>query len=332
MTKKDNIHKESPNHVEAMSTAATDLLESMSREMRMKASYPYMDGERLFWYYPPLNRHGVPLRDMNLDQRRYAMNLIASGLDKEAYDKVKKIIGLETVLASLEASEGLNSFIRDPELYYLTIFGDPTGIEPWGWRAEGHHISLNFSLWNGDVIAVTPLFFGSNPARVPNGPNKGMRVLSRREDLALQLGSTLDSYQKSKAVIYEEAPYDIVTYNSTRASLPLEEGIPWSRLKRNQQDVLVQLVNEYVRQVRSEVYDDFIARVTEQGFERLHFAWGGKIDGTLPHYYRIHGGDFLVEFDNYQNGANHIHSVWRQVSNDFAADVLREHLYAYHVL
>ena len=274
----------------------------------------------------------MPLRDMNSNQRWHAMNLVASGLDKEAYDKFKKIIELETVLASLEASEGLNSFIRDPELYYLTIFGDPTGIDPWGWRAEGHHISLNFSLWKDEVIAVTPLFFGSNPARVPSGPNKGMRVLSRREDLALQLGSTFDSYQRSKAVIYEEAPYDIVTYNSTRASLPLEEGISWSGLKPNQRDILIQLVKEYVGQVRPEVYDDFICRVTEQGFDRLHFAWGGKIDGTLPHYYRIHGGDFLVEFDNYQNGANHIHSVWRQVSNDFASDVLREHLYAYHVL
>ena len=326
------MHKEGPNHVEVMSAAATALLESMSHEMRMKASYPYMDGERLFWYYPPLNRHGVPLRDMNSDQRRYAMNLMASGLDKKAYDKAKKIIELETVLAGLETSERLNSFVRDPELYYVTIFGDPTGIEPWGWRAEGHHISLNFSSWKGEVISVTPLFFGSNPARVPSGPNKGMRVLSHREDLALELGNTLDTSQKSKAVIYEEAPYDIVTYNSTRASLPLEEGIPWSGLKRNQQDILIQLVKEYVGQVRSEVYDDFIGRVTEQGFDRLHFAWGGKIDGTLPHYYRIHGGDFLVEFDNYQNGANHIHSVWRQVSNDFATDVLREHLYAYHVL
>ena len=118
----------------------------------------------------------------------------------------------------------------------------------------------------------------------------------------------------------------------SKASLPFEEGLPASRMTGVQKEVLTALVDDYVGQVRGDVHEGRMAGVIEQGIDRLHFAWGGPVDGSLPHYYRIHGGDFLVEFDNYQNGANHVHSVWRDVGNDFASDVLRDHLLAYHVL
>ena len=149
---------------------------------------------------------------------------------------------------------------------------------------------------------MTPFFFGSNPARVPAGPKEGLRVLSRREDLALELAASLDKAQLAKAVIYEDAPYDIVTYNSTRASLPYEEGLQASHMNGTQKEMLTALVQEYVGQVRDDVRDGRMAGVIDEGIDRLHFAWGGPVDGSLPHYYRIHGGDFLVEFDNYQNG------------------------------
>jgi hypothetical protein len=315
-----------------MAEAASALLAGLSADLSAKASYPYMDGERMFWYYPPLNRHGVPLRDMDVAQRSLAMALMASGLNEASYKKATQIIDLETVLREVEADQGVNSFRRDPELYYFTVFGEPGGTDPWGWRAEGHHISLNYSIWGDEVISVTPFFFGSNPAEVRTGPRKGLRILSRREDLALELAASLDGGQRSKAVIYEEAPYDIVTYNSSRASLPFEEGLPASRMTGVQKELLTALVDDYVGQVRGDVHEGRMAGVIEHGIDRLHFAWGGPVNGSIPHYYRIHGGDFLVEFDNYQNGANHVHSVWRDVGNDFASDVLRDHLLAYHVL
>ena len=315
-----------------MAEAATTLLSSLSLELRDKATYPYLDGERQFWYYPPLNRHGVPLRDMDSGQRERALGLMASGLNERSNTMAREIIGLETILGKIEGEQGLNTFRRNPELYYFTVFGEPGNSDPWGWRAEGHHISLNYSIWKDEVISVTPFFFGSNPARVPTGPQEGLRVLSRREDLALELAASLDSSQLSKAVIYEDAPYDIVTYNSTRASLPYEEGLKASKMNGTQKEMLTALVQEYVGQVRDDVGEGCMARVIEEGIDRLHFAWGGPVDGSIPHYYRIHGGDFLVEFDNYQNGANHVHSVWRDVHNDFASDVLSKHLLSYHVL
>ena len=315
-----------------MADAASAFLASLSDELRAKATYHYLDGERVFWYYPPLNRHGVPLRDMNTTQRELALGLMASGLNERSNGMARQIIGLEAVLAEIEREQGLKTFLRNPELYYFTVFGEPGGVDPWGWRAEGHHISLNYSIWGDEVISVTPFFFGSNPARVPSGPQEGLRILSRREDLALELAASLDRSQLSKAVIYEDAPYDIVTYNSTRASLPYEEGLPASRMNGTQKEMLTALVEEYVSQTRDDVSRDRMDAVIAEGIDRLHFAWGGPVDGSIPHYYRIHGGDFLVEFDNYQNGANHIHSVWRDVHNDFATDVLSKHLLNYHVL
>mgnify|MGYP001331690927 FL=1 len=165
------MHKEGPNHVEVMSAAATALLESMSHEMRMKASYPYMDGERLFWYYPPLNRHGLPLMNMSSEQQELAHALLKSGLTETSYSQAKQIIELELVLGAIEKDQGRPNFVRDPERYYFTVFGDPSNDEyPWGWRIEGHHISLHFSIWADSVLSTTPFFFGSNPAEVLSGP------------------------------------------------------------------------------------------------------------------------------------------------------------------
>ena len=153
-----------------MADAASAFLSSLSDELRAKATYSYLDGERLFWYYPPLNRHGVPLRDMSSAQRELALGLMASGLNERSNGMARQIIDLETVLARVEREQGLKTFLRNPELYYFTVFGEPGGADPWGWRAEGHHISLNYSIWGDEVISVTPFFFGSNPARVPRRP------------------------------------------------------------------------------------------------------------------------------------------------------------------
>ena len=317
-----------------MSEACARFLDSLSADQRQKTTYEYMDGERIFWYYPPLNRHGLPLRDMDPRQRELALALMSTGLTDDSYQKARQIVDHEAVLGPLEKEEGRISFVRDPELYYFTAFGDPNSDEPWGWRVEGHHISLNFSVWGDDIISMTPFFFGANPAEVRKGPKAGLRILGRREDLAFELMDSLDAGQRSKAVLYDKAPYDILTYNSSKVSLPAEEGLPASKMSETQRGILKALVSEYVTQVRQELAAERLAAVEEHGLGRLHFAWAGPVEAGSgnAHYYRIHGGDFVVEFDNRQNGANHIHSVWRDVENDFAQDVLREHLLLYHVL
>lgn len=316
-----------------MTKAAKRFVESLSGDQRDKTIYEYMDGERIFWYYPPVNRHGIPLRDMDDDQRQLAYSLMETGLTDRSFDQAKLIIEHESVLGPLEKEAGVTSFVRDPDLYYWTVFGDPgSDKEPWGWRVEGHHVSLNFSLWGDKFISMTPFFFGSNPAEVRKGPKKGLRILDQREDLGYELMNSLDKGQTSKATIYSEAPYDILTYNASRVSLPPEEGLPASKMNDTQKDILRNLVNVYVNQVRTDMAQEKLQRLEEEGFDGLHWAWGGPLEQGKEHYYRIHGGNFVVEFDNRQNGANHIHSVWRDVENDFANDVLREHLLLYHVL
>ena len=316
-----------------MTKAAKRFVESLSGDQRDKTIYEYMDGERIFWYYPPVNRHGLPLRDMDDDQRQIAYSLMETGLTDRSFDQAKLIIEHESVLGPLEKEAGVRSFVRDPDLYYWTVFGDPASDkEPWGWRVEGHHVSLNFSLWGDKFISMTPFFFGSNPAEVRKGPKKGLRILDQREDLGFELMNSLDQGQASRATIYGEAPYDIITYNSSRVSLPPEEGLPASKMNDTQKDILRNLVNVYVNQVRTDMAQEKLQRLEEEGFDGLHWAWGGSVEEGKEHYYRIHGGNFVVEFDNRQNGANHIHSVWRDVENDFANDVLREHLLLYHVL
>ena len=318
--------------VSQMTEACSNFLNSLNSDQKAKTVYSYLDGERIFWYYPPLNRHGLPLREMDAKQRQLAYAVMASGLTDKSYEQAKLIIEHEDILGPLEVEQDKVTFLRDTERYYFTIFGEPGGSDPWGWRVEGHHVCLNYSIWNDKVIAVTPFFFGANPAEVRKGPKNGLRILGDREDLAFELMESLDAGQQSKAIIYDEAPLDILTYNSSKVSLPREEGLPASRMSGTQQEMLMALVTLYVSQVRSDVAQERLDAFKTNGIDGIHLAWAGPVDKSKAHYYRLHGGDFLVEFDNRQDGANHIHSVYRDVENDFASDVLRQHLLLYHVL
>ncbi len=325
-------HSKTTHAATRMAEACNAFLLSLSKEQRAKATYQYEDGERVFWYYPPLNRHGLALRDMDAAQRELAHVVMASGLTAKSYELAKLIIDHELVLGPLEKENGQVTFVRDPDLYYFTVFGEPGGTSPWGWRAEGHHVSLHFSIWGDKVLSVTPFFFGANPAEARKGAKTGLRILGRREDLAFELMDNLDRGQRSEAIIYDKAPLDILTYNSSKVSLPREEGLPASRMSGTQKEMLMSLVSEYVGQVRADLSKERLDAIKEQGIDGFHFAWAGPTEKSQEHYYRIHGGNFVVEFDNRQDSANHIHSVWRDVENDFAQDVLRDHLLLYHVI
>jgi hypothetical protein len=321
-----------PKAAAEMRQAATKFLDSLSGDQKARAAFSYYDGERILWYFPPLNRHGLTLRDMDENQRQLAYGLMATGLADKANEQARLIIEHEAVLGPLEKEQGRVTWDRDPLLYSWTIFGDPAGTEPWGWRIEGHHVSLHYSVWGDKVLSVTPFFFGANPAQVPKGPKQGLRILGTSEDLAFELMESLDSGQRSKAVIFDEAPLDILTYNASRASLPKEQGLPATQMNGTQREILTALVTEYVSRVRSDVSQERLDTLRQGGLEKIHLAWGGPTEKGKAHYYRLHGGSFVVEFDNRQNGANHIHSVWRDVENDFAQDVMREHLLMYHIL
>jgi hypothetical protein len=322
-----------PQAASEMRGVALALLNSLDATQKAAINYSYHDGERIFWYYPPLNRHGLALRDMSEEQRGLAYALMATGLTEDSNRQAQLIIEHEAVLGPLEEEQGQVTFRRDALLHLWTIFGDTgSDAEPWGWRVEGHHVSLHYSVWGDRVLSVTPFFFGANPAEVRKGPKQGLRILGTSQDIALELMESLDAGQKSRAIIYDEAPADIITFNSSKASLPKEEGLPATAMSGTQREMLMALASEYVTRIRCDLAEDKLNALRQGGLEKIHLAWGGPIDRTQPHYYRLHGGDFVVEYDNRQNGANHIHSVLRDVNNDFAADVLRDHLLMYHVL
>ena len=312
--------------------ACSNWLESLTPEQKAKGTFHFLDGERILWYYPPFNRHGLPLRDMDADQRQLAYKVMESSLAPDAYEKACLIIDHELVLGPLEKEEGHISFDRDPELYYWTVFGEPGGDAPWGWRAEGHHISLHINVWKDKIISITPFFFGANPAEVRKGPKQGMRILDKREDVAFDLINSFDGDQKSKAIIHEKAPWDILMYNASRAVVHDNEGLAGSEMSGTQKETLMSLISEYVTQVRAEVAQDKMSELHQQGLDDFRLVWAGGLDRSKDHYYRIHGGNFIVEFDNIQNGNNHIHSVWRDVANDFAEDIMRDTRLMYQVL
>ena len=163
----------------------------------------YDSPERLNWHFIPRARKGLPIKELSPEQRALAFGLIQSGLAGSGFFKATTIMSLEQILRELEKGRGP---VRDPELYYLTIFGKPLDRGKWGWRVEGHHLSLNFALEDGKIVAATPAFFGSNPAEVRQGPAQGLRTLADREDRALRLVQALDDDQRKKAIFAEKAP------------------------------------------------------------------------------------------------------------------------------
>ncbi|MBM3942399.1 MAG: DUF3500 domain-containing protein [SAR202 cluster bacterium] len=321
-----------PQAAAQMKDAAIKFLGTLKPDQKAKATFSLYDGERIFWYYPPMNRHGLKIKEMDANQRQAAKALMATGLTPDSNQKANAIMDHEAILGPLEKEQGHIAWERDPLLYSWTIFGDPNSAkEPWGWRVEGHHVSLHYTIWGERVVSVTPFFFGANPSEVRKGPKQGLRILGASEDLALELMNSLDAGQKSKALIFDEAPADILTFNASRASLPKEQGLPASRMSGTQKEILMSLCAEYVNRVRSDVSKERLDSV-RSNLDNIHLAWGGPAERAKPHYYRLHGGSFVVEFDNRQNGANHIHSVWRDVENDFANDAMRDHLLMYHAI
>lgn len=308
-----------------MAEAASRFLSALGDEQRARVTFPFEGDERLTWYYWPAERGGLALAGMDEPQRALAGALLASGLSAAAHETARRIVGLERVLQVLEAETGAAFFPRDPDLYSFSVFGEPGGAGPWGWRAEGHHLSVHFAVVGGRVVAHTPSFFGANPAEVPSGPEKGLRVLAPLEDRARDLVSTLDAKQMARALLDGEAPPDILTRNAPRAEIGAPEGLPASEMTGAQREALVALVREYTGRVPAPLAEPAVAGLRLDGINAVRFAWAGGARRGAPHYYRIHGGSFLVEYDNVQNEANHIHAVWRDVRNDFGEDALRAH-------
>ena len=306
---------------EEMAQAATNFVAALTPEQQAKAVYEWKDEERFDWHFIPKPRKGLPFKEMTAAQRALAHALISSGLSQRGFAKAATIMSLEQVLFDLEDKAPR----RNAELYYLTIFGKP-GNDTWGWRVEGHHLSLNFALKEGEVLGVTPSFFGANPAKVQAGPRKGLRPLASEEDLGRQLVKSLNAEQRKVAVIATDAPRDIITGNDRKGKLLEPLGISSANLTPPQQELLLALLKDYLFRYRNEIAESALKKIQSPNHQPpLHFAWAGGLEPGQGHYYRIQGPAFLIEYDCTQDNANHIHTVWRDLEHDFGEDPLRAH-------
>lgn len=309
-----------------MTESANHFLASLSVEERAKATFSFEDAERFKWFYVPIERRGLSLREMSAYQKHLASALLSSGLSQTGYIKAVSIMSLEDVLRIIEKDSGER---RNPEKYYFSIFGTPSDTGTWGYRVEGHHVSQNYTVTNGHVVDA-PSFFGSNPAEVLVGPRAGLRVLAAEEELGREVIASLDADQKKVAIVDAKAYPDILTANSRKAALAgRASGLTASKMNAKQFERLSALMEEYVHNVPGQAAAAREEQIQKAG-KNIFFAWAGGVNKGDPHYYRIQTPSFLIEYDCTQDNANHIHSVWRDFTGDFGEDLLKQHYHASH--
>lgn len=308
--------------VTGMADTANAFLATLTPEQRSQAVFPFNSEERFHWFYTPVPRKGIPLKDLNAAQRKAAFALLHSGLSEKGYSKAETIRKLEDVLREIEQGKGPT---RDPDLYFFTFFGEPSPNGSWGWRYEGHHCSQNWTMVNGRSIGSSPEFFGSNPAEVREGPMKGTRVLAAEEDLGRSLVKSLTPTQRAEAVINVTAPADMLTTNQRTAAIQEDKGISYAKLTKDQQGTLLALIEEYLSAQPHALARQRLDALKKAGFGQIKFAWMGGLEKGEGHYYRVQGTTFLIEYDNTQNNANHIHCVWRDFHGDWGEDLLADH-------
>ncbi|MBT8489083.1 MAG: DUF3500 domain-containing protein, partial [Gemmatimonadetes bacterium] len=316
--------------VAQMTDAARAFLAALTGPQRAQATFDFDSDERLRFHFIPnemFERRGVMLAALDENQLERAHDLLRAGLSRNGYLTATQIMELEDVLLALE---GGGRFARDRDEYLLSIFGAPGPGETWGWRFEGHHLSLHFTVVDGIVGVVAPAFAGANPAEVRDGPQQGLRVLGDREDAGRALVQSLDSGQLRQATIAAEAPRDIVTGAEADIDPLSPEGIAVSDLTEEQRGLVIDLVNVYLEMMSDGLASERGRRIGAAGIDEITFGWAGGLERGQPHYYRLQGPTFLIEYDNTQNGANHIHSVWRDFDGDFGRDLLREHRERHH--
>jgi hypothetical protein len=263
---------------------------------------------------------------MTEPQRKLAHDLLKTGLSDRGYMTYTQIMQLEDILKVVEQPP---RFARDKEAYRFSLFGSPDIKGSWGWRVEGHHVSLHFTVVNGTPVA-NPTFAGSNPAEVRDGVEKGKRVLATLEDAGRTLVMALDAAQRAAATINAVAPNEILTANKLDIQPLSPEGLKASAMNAAQRQALEQVIDAYTGLMTPEIAAARVKKIRDAGIENVTFAWAGPVERGQKHYYRVQGPTFLIEFDNTQNDGNHVHSIWRDFKDDFGRDLLREHVRASH--
>lgn len=316
-------HNHNPAAAE-MNEAATVFLASLDGAQRKAASFEFKNKERENWHFVPMDRKGVRFDALKPHQQHLAFGLLGTGLTQKGLMTATQIMTLEEILRS----RGGDPKVRNTEKYNIAIFGSPSPTKPWGWRFEGHHLSLNFSLL-GDKIIGLPAFYGTNPAELKKGPLKGMRPLGEIEDAGRQLAKDLIKADMSP-VFSEKAPKEILTAQDSTAKAQQIMGTTSDKMNGEQVKQILAIVSQVASMQRGEITNESLRKINTMQRKKLHFAWGGSLERNGPHYFRIQGVDFIVEYANTQNDANHAHLVWRDLKDDFARDSLKKHYLENH--
>jgi hypothetical protein len=302
---------------------AVEFLSSLNDYQRKRVLLAFDEMNRYEWHYLPASyvpRNGINVSEMNSDQKKNLYAFMQSYLSERGLTRTKNIMSFEAILRELE---GGNSS-RIPENYFIAIYGMPGKDSTWGWKFSGHHLALNFTIVNGK-LAFAPFFFGVNPAEVKEGPHKGTRLIKEEEDLGFELVNSLTPNQKQKAMIRENAFGDILTTASKEVEPLVPAGIFAKDFTLKQKDLLNKLIVAYLLSMPADISKIRMQKIAAEDMNTISFGWAGATEPGKPHYYRVQGKSFLIEFDNTQNRANHIHSVWRDFNGDFGRDLLKEH-------
>ena len=317
-----------------ISVAAKRFLRSLNAKEKEKVHYRFKDHERENWHFFPGNfiqpngRRGLSLKEMSPIQKILAHGLLGSALSHRGLIEATDVILLEQILFEKEGRD-----FRDPELFHVSIFGEPDEAGSWGWRFEGHHLSLNFTFVNGRIFSITPSFFGASPAEVTEGKYKGMRVLADEEEKARKLFLSLSPPQKKIAILSDKAPRDILSGQENsinRKSFTPPKGLPITKMNSRQKGWLNDLIHAYAAKHRPEIVQQISSRKPLVHSKETYIAWAGSLNAGEGHYYRVQTPDFLFEYANTQNNVNHSHAVWRDFDGDFGRDFLSDHYQKVH--
>ena len=311
------------------SAAATALLGALTDVDQAVARFPFDTSERQNWFFVPTDRKGLTLGRMPAAARPLVDSLLLSGLSGTGLASAHAIMHHEGILGVLEAGDNAipaaSRRVRDSTKYYVSVFGKPNADSAWGWRVEGHHLSVNYTGVGRDTQVVAPLFMGANPARVPSGPSKGLRLFAAEEDLARALVLMLDDASRTAAIFADTAYEEIITRNDPRVKPLAREGLRVGTMAPAVRAQFRRLLDVYLARLAPSARAHAQRDIDDGGFDELRFAWGGSTKAGDAHYYRIHGPTILVEYDNRQTNANHVHTVWRDLRHDFGGDLLADH-------
>lgn len=308
---------------------ANKFISTLSPELKLVALFPLDTTERSNWTIVPRKRNGVRVKDMTEAQREAATALLRASLSAQGYKKAYDIMKNETILREVEGRSEEDPY-RDPVNYSFTIFGTPSKTAAWGWRLEGHHLSLNFFSNKGNLTASTPSAMGANPGIVLSGPHKGAELLKLETDLGFALVNSLSKTQLSEARFSETALPEMLTLAKREAEVLEPKGLVYSKLNVAQKKMFDDLLNVYVKNYQLGFSEKLLAKIKKAGMENLFFAWSGSLKPGAGHYYRIQGPMLLIEYDNTQNNANHVHTAVRDLQSDFGYDILKEHYLKEH--